>query len=1194
MFDTQGEDEECRDDLGDLQDSVQVHPQDPALRFRLGVLLWGKGDAQSKEKAAEHFVISAKLNPQNAAAFAYLGRYYSSLSLLRPSEADANAQRDRALKCYQRAVSLDPNDSESGEALCDMLDAAGKESLEVAVCRDASLKSARAFWAFRRLGFLHISHHNFSDAVPCLQHAIPGYPTSADLWEALGLAYHRLGMFSAATKSYGRAIELDGTKVFALIESGNVFLMLGSFRKGAEQFRRALEISPHNVSANHGLASALLGLSKECMNLGAYRWGASLLEDASKVADANARVAGNISCNWKLHGDIQVAYAKCFPWVDDDQCMKLDAEAFRSSILSWKQTCCAAAMSARQSYQRALHLTPWQANLYVDIAITADLISSMDENCGHELSHWQLPEKMALGALLLEGGNYDFWMALGCLSGHNALKQHALIRGLQLDISLAVAWAYLGKFYREAGEIKLSRQAFDFARSIDPSLALPWAGMAANIQSGESALDEAFESCFRAVQILPLAEFQIGLAKLAFLSGQLASSQVFGAIWQAVHRAPHYPESHNLHGLVCEARSDYQSAVACYQLARCAINISSGNATKSLSQDVTLNLARALNKAGYAADAVQECETLKKEGILDAEGMQLYSLSLWKIGKDDLVLSVVRNLAASVSKMDRTSAAASVSFICRLLYHISGPDSTISSILRMPEELFQSSKVFFVILSIHALDQTNRLESVVSRSQCSILSNEHLIEMHYLIVLAKLVKYGSERHLGFQYGLGHLKRVIHMFPNSCLLRNLLGHLLLSSEEWRDTHIACRCCKVGAPYGSGQEGIKSGVHILGAAAVACYATGNKNPKFSFPTCGYQCLDGPEAVQELQKYQHQEPWDHNALYLLILNLSQKAGEERYPRQLQVILERLVSIALSNDLYSKESSSYQYQNFQLLLCASEICLQAGNQADCIKYAKNASSLSLPNNYLFFAHLLLCRAYAAEGDYINLEEEHLRCLELKTDYHIGWICLKITEFQYHLQTDSNILEMNFEECSNDWKNSWNMWMAVFNLVLGLISPWNQELLSAEESLAQACSLSSADSCLFLCHGATCMELARQFCNSELLSQAMRSLNKAHSNSAIPLPFVSLLLAQAEGSLGSKARWVKSLRSEWYSWPPEMRPAELFFQMHLLASSSEAGSDSSSRVESCQSPEKWVLRAIHTNPSCLRYWKVLEKLMER
>lgn len=59
-----------------------------------------------------------------------------------------------------------------------------------------------------------------------------------------------------------------------------------------------------------------------------------------------------------------------------------------------------------------------------------------------------------------------------------------------------------------------------------------------------------------------------------------------------------------------------------------------------------------------------------------------------------------------------------------------------------------------------------------------------------------------------------------------------------------------------------------------------------------------------------------------------------------------------------------------------------------------------------------------------------------------------------------------------------------------------------------------------------------------------------------------------------------------------EMRPAELFFQMHLLARQSKSDPKSPSNVEFCQSPEKWVLRAIHTNPSCIRYWKVLQKLM--
>jgi len=68
-----------------------------------GVFLWEKGE-EGKEKAAEHFIQSAKLNPKNGISFKYLGHYYANVSL----------DTQRAIKCYQRAVVLNPDDSESG------------------------------------------------------------------------------------------------------------------------------------------------------------------------------------------------------------------------------------------------------------------------------------------------------------------------------------------------------------------------------------------------------------------------------------------------------------------------------------------------------------------------------------------------------------------------------------------------------------------------------------------------------------------------------------------------------------------------------------------------------------------------------------------------------------------------------------------------------------------------------------------------------------------------------------------------------------------------------------------------------------------------------------------------------------------------------------------------------------------------
>ncbi|XP_062200574.1 tetratricopeptide repeat protein SKI3 isoform X2 [Phragmites australis] len=1181
----------------ELEETLAADPSSPLHHYNLGVFLWGRAEAEAKQEgdgeearrlraaAAENFLAAAKLNPNDGVPFRFLGHHYAR-----------GGDTQRGAKCYQRAVALNPDDAEAGEALCDLLDVEGKESLEVAVCKEAAGKSPRAFWAFQRLGYLQVHQRKWSEAIQSLQHAIRGYPTCADLWEALGLAYHRLGMFTAAVKSYGRAIELDSSRVFALIESGNIQLMLGYFRKGVEQFRSALEMAPRNHSAYSGLASALLAWARHCVTTGAFGWAASLLKEASEAAKVCTSLSGHLSCVWKLHGDVQLALARCFPWVDGKIKRGVDEQIFKDSILEWRNTCLTAANGAKLSYQRALHLAPWEANVRNDTAICLDLIYSLDDNNRLNPNVWELPEKMSLGALILEPVNKDYWVTLGSMSSNLVLKQHSFIRALHLDMSLSEAWAYLGKIYRQSGDQQLARQAFDRARSIDPSLALPWAGMSAENYHQSGPVNESFESCLRAVQIQPLPEFQVGLGTIAARSGNLLSPQVLMAVRQTVQRAPHYPESHNLNGLVSEVRSDFQSAITFYQHARFALGMmhTSKSDNRYAFTNVSVNLARSLCKAGLATDAVRECEELRSQGLLNADGLQIYAFALWRIGRSEEALSVSRKLAENLSGMKPESATAALGFICTLTYQISGKDSAAAVIHKLPGQLSYGTQLKFIISALDALQPNKRFQLPQLSMPPRLTSYEVMSEVHSNIALGKAIVGELDKPLRVDGSLSYLKKVLHMYPDCSLVRNQLGSLLLWSGDWMASHEAVRVTSLSHGHASSM-GLKSPHQIQACAIVSCYTTCTPYPKFSFPTCEHHYLSGYDAIHHLQRWVHREPWNQDARYLLVLAIFQKARDEKYPSHICIILKRLILQVLSSISNSQQNKVVQYEMFLLLLSSSEVSLQSFDYDNCIAQAKEALKIT-PSSHVdtFFAHLQLCRAYAVQGDLLNFRNEYMKCLRNHTDTEIGWVMLKHLESVCSLEGSSDEIDKNLRECIKSNGSDPSKWASLFNLACAQGFIWDENFASAEKALAQACAEGDPDSCILFLNGATCMEIARRFAAPQFISRAASSLRKAQHKSLASLPIVSLLLAQAEGSLGSKTKWEKNLRLEWFSWPPELRPAEVYFQMHLLArQSAAAASQQNQLVETMQSPERWLLRAVHLNPSCSRYWKALLQLMD-
>ncbi|KAH6558445.1 hypothetical protein KP509_1Z063400 [Ceratopteris richardii] len=425
-----------------LQQAVTLNPTCAKYHHRLGLVYWNLNNA--KEKALSHFMESAKLDPNQSEVFCMLGHYYK----------DFPVSRGRAIRCYQKAITVNCEDSEAGEALCDLLDSESQEISEVNICQEASGRSPRAFWAFRRLGYIQVSRKEWTEAVKNLQHAVRGYPASPDLWEALGLAYQQLGMLTAALKAYGRVLTINEGSLYALQQSGNILQTLGMYRKAVSMFQDAVEKSPEHPASLYGLASALHSQAHECRSKGAVQWSASLLKEASLVASRGLSICRNIGCFWKLLGDIEISYARNLPWelkqcvLDEDRISRTIDQSkilhsFALSLNAWREERLSAALKSKRAYQHALHLQPHKAYIYADLCSCLHYIANLTDDKKSKCSI--LTESMAYNGLAVDGNNTNLWTLLGIVSKNHAIQQHAFIQALHVDGNHALAWAKLGQ-----------------------------------------------------------------------------------------------------------------------------------------------------------------------------------------------------------------------------------------------------------------------------------------------------------------------------------------------------------------------------------------------------------------------------------------------------------------------------------------------------------------------------------------------------------------------------------------------------------------------------------------------------------------------------------------------------------------------------------------------------------------------------
>ena len=142
-----------------LSHAVSLKPSAAMAHHWLGVAYWRSGGTLRTDKSKTEFLLSAQQRPDLAANFTFLGHF----------SRDVDKDEARARRCYQKAVTLDAQESEAGVALADMYLAAGQEALAVALYKDLTGRSTRVLWAWLRLAVVQERHGEHEEAAASFQ-----------------------------------------------------------------------------------------------------------------------------------------------------------------------------------------------------------------------------------------------------------------------------------------------------------------------------------------------------------------------------------------------------------------------------------------------------------------------------------------------------------------------------------------------------------------------------------------------------------------------------------------------------------------------------------------------------------------------------------------------------------------------------------------------------------------------------------------------------------------------------------------------------------------------------------------------------------------------------------------------------------------------------------------------------------------
>ncbi|XP_070156887.1 superkiller complex protein 3 [Polyergus mexicanus] len=576
-----------------------------------GKIYWDMGDYKHSLMA---FLNGVQADRNNWECMIYLGHYYR--------EHGNDIERSR--RCYYTALQINPNSEEAGIGLSTAYRLLKNTDANIQLLQRVTMQQPTgAKWAWLQLGLQYLDQGDVGQAIKALQHVIRTDPNDNHSWESLADAYLVRGAHTSALKSYQRALQLNPEALYPMIQLANIKLLIGQHKEAKEDFESILKNDKPYILALKGLAQACLGLARENITKQFLcRARENLQQAADNLTDA-IMIRSDLSCNWKLLGDVcfrtagmpeKYCYLRVKPILMKCDSIEEHMSIRGNEILRLSIRCFCRALSTAQN----------SALLWHDLAccylmqLDRDSTVNKDDTAAKCLA-------AAKHAVKLCPQSWLHWNILGviCISPYiknYALAQHCFVMAIDRESNNAIAWSNLGTLYLHLGDIYRANEAFSRAQRADPGYINSWIGQ--GIIAENLLRKEAMDLFRHSTELGYHNEAALGYAHwvlTTLLNSAMKRDPLFVYVIEKMHAIPaavdvltwyteHVPNdvyALNTHGLLLERLKLYNTAIKQFIKAL------------KLSQDeegdmISINLARVLIQVGKHEQAIELCRQVKR------------------------------------------------------------------------------------------------------------------------------------------------------------------------------------------------------------------------------------------------------------------------------------------------------------------------------------------------------------------------------------------------------------------------------------------------------------------------------------------------------------------------------------------------------------------------------------------------------